>query len=203
MIGFYNYTVILTYLSLISGFVGITFIWQGDVRMALICLMLSGFCDMFDGKVSSTKQRTKSEKRFGIQIDSLCDLICFGLLPSLIVLECGSHKVIPSVICCAYLLAALIRLAWFNVDEEERQDTEDGSRTVYLGLPVTTAAVILPIFIGFGRLFHLPAVKASHWLLLCVGTAFITPFHLKKPQLVGKLVMLAVGIVGCVAVILD
>ena len=53
--------------------------------MALLCLMFAGFCDMFDGKIASTMKRTKQEKRFGIQIDSLSDLICFGALPALIV----------------------------------------------------------------------------------------------------------------------
>ena len=86
MLGIYNYTVILTYLGMLSGFAGILFLLNGNVRGALICLMISGVCDMFDGKVASTKKdRTRSEKRFGIQIDSLSDLICFGVLPALIV----------------------------------------------------------------------------------------------------------------------
>ena len=78
MIGYYNYTVILTYIGTLFGFVGITFIWGGDLRTALICLMLAGFCDMFDGKIASTMKRTKQEKRFGIQIDSLSGMVQCG-----------------------------------------------------------------------------------------------------------------------------
>ena len=48
------------------------------------------------------------------------------------------------VICGVYVLCALIRLAWFNVDEEARQDFDTGRRKVYLGLPVTSAAGIFP-----------------------------------------------------------
>ena len=47
--------------------------------------MITGLCDTFDGAVASTKDRTASEKRFGVQIDSLCDLIGFGVLPGIFV----------------------------------------------------------------------------------------------------------------------
>ena len=81
MIGFYNYTVILTYMGLASSLIGIYLAMSGShITMAVIALMISGLCDMFDGKVARTRKRTDDEKKFGIQIDSLCDLICFGLL---------------------------------------------------------------------------------------------------------------------------
>ena len=72
MIGFYNYTVILTYMAVMSAVLGITQIMEGNLPMAIILLMISGGCDMFDGKVARTKKdRTDREKIFGIQIDSL------------------------------------------------------------------------------------------------------------------------------------
>ena len=85
MLGFYNYTVILTYLGMLTGFSGITCLITGNKKGALTCLLIAGLCDMFDGKIASTMIRTKQEKHFGIQIDSLSDLICFGVLPALIV----------------------------------------------------------------------------------------------------------------------
>ena len=85
LLGFYNYTVILTYLGMLIAFSGITFAINGDMHNALICLLLAGVCDMFDGKIASTKERTRQEKRFGIQIDSLSDLIAFGVLPALLI----------------------------------------------------------------------------------------------------------------------
>lgn len=107
MIGFYNYTVILTYLGTVSGFTGITYVLSGDIRAALICLMISGFCDMFDGKIASTRKRTPQEKRFGIQIDSLSDLICFGLLPGIIGFQCSPRvlyiSLFPQCSCSAPL----------------------------------------------------------------------------------------------------
>ena len=79
MLGFYNYTVVLTYLSLCSGITGIylTLVGRGHPGLATVCLLISGLLDAFDGKVARTRtQSTDQEKRFGIQIDSLCDLVC-------------------------------------------------------------------------------------------------------------------------------
>lgn len=202
MIGFYNYTVILTYIGTMFGFVGMTYAWSGNLKMSLICLMVAGLCDMFDGKIASTMERTKPEKRFGIQIDSLSDLICFGVLPAVIVLQCSGMKILHMIFAGAYVLCALIRLAWFNVDEEERQEREAKSREVYLGLPVTTAALALPYFIAIASMAKLPFQLICPWLLLAIAIGFISPFSLKKPGNVGKVIMLLIGVLGFVLLLI-
>ena len=182
MLGIYNYTVILTYMGLLSGFGGIVCAADGSVRGALLCLMVSGVCDMFDGKIASTMPRTKKEKRFGVQIDSLSDLICFGALPALLTYKAagGGLMVIPAAL---YVLCALNRLAWFNVDEEERQGREDGRRKVYCGLPVTFAALIFPLYFALGTKYQWNFRTLGAALLLVTAAAFLTPFRLKKPSL--------------------
>lgn len=182
MIGFYNYTVILTYLGMLSGFAGITCAFKGNLRFALICMVISGICDMFDGKIAATMERNGQEKRFGIQIDSLSDLICFGVLPAMFVYANGGGK-LSWLLSALYLLCALIRLAWFNVEEEERQDQEGGRRKVYLGLPVTTAAVIFPLLFDFGWKYNWPLKFLAPVVLLLTATAFLTPFRFRKPAL--------------------
>lgn len=87
-IGYYNYTVILTYISLFCSIAGMLFTVNGWYKMAVLCLALSGLCDMFDGKIARRKtDRTDDEKCFGIQIDSLCDMVCFGAFPILLALQ--------------------------------------------------------------------------------------------------------------------
>ena len=183
MLGIYNYTVILTYIGFLSGFAGILRAFGGHLTAAVLCLVGAGVCDVFDGKVASTKKdRSRSEKRFGIQIDSLSDLICFGVLPAVIVYALGGRK-LRVLACALYVLAALIRLAWFNVDEESRQDFDTGRRKVYLGLPVTSAAAILPLLMGIGTLRHWPLHIMGPLTLLLVAAAFLTPFAIHKPTL--------------------
>ena len=183
MLGIYNYTVILTYIGFLSGFAGILCVLEGHLSAAVLCLLGAGVCDVFDGKVASTKKdRTRSEKRFGIQIDSLSDLVCFGVLPAVIVYSLGGAWV-RALACGAYVLCALIRLAWFNVDEEARQDFDTGRRKVYLGLPVTSAAAVFPLLIGVGAWRHWPLHIMGPLTLLVVAAAFLTPFSIRKPSL--------------------
>ncbi len=183
MLGIYNYTVILTYVGMLAGFTGITHALRGDLRGALICLLISGICDVFDGRIASTMERTRKEKRFGVQIDSLSDLVCFGVLPAVCVYtSCGSSR-LSQYLSSLYVLCALIRLAWFNVDEEERQNREEGPRVLYYGLPVTSSALIVPMFIWIGEFARWPMHIAEPVLLLVLAVAFLTPFRIKKPFL--------------------
>ncbi len=194
MLGFYNYTVILTYIGMLSGFAGIVYAFNNNLHTSLLFLMIAGVCDMFDGAIASTMKRTVKEKRFGVQIDSLSDLVCFGVLPAVIAFTSSGSSMTGCVISGLYLLAALIRLAWFNVDEEERQQSEEGSRRVYYGLPVTAAALILPAMIAAGNAAGLPCGHTAIPTLALMGTALLMPFRIKKPQLKGKAFMLCCGI---------
>ena len=132
MLGVYDYTVILTYISLWISIGGMMLSLNGHLDLAVLCLALSGLCDMFDGKIARTKKdRTEIEKRFGIQIDSLCDIVCFGVGPAIICYCMGMNGIVGVLILMFYVLAGLIRLAWFNVTEECRQDETTENRKCY------------------------------------------------------------------------
>ncbi len=194
--GYYNYTVILTYLGMLAGFTGIAFVMEGSYRQAMICLMISGICDMFDGTVAATKKdRSVSEKRFGVQIDSLSDLICFGVLPALLTYCVCEKTYLAFGAACLYVLCALIRLAYFNVMEEERQTRETGSRSVYQGLPVTVAALVFPLLLIVSYRFLQAKMVIMLTVLTIMAVAFVVPFEVKKPHWVGKMVIVIVGIV--------
>lgn len=62
-LGIYDYTVILTYISLGISVFGITRALEGDFRVAIFCLALSGLCDMFDGKIARTKKNRTMMRR--------------------------------------------------------------------------------------------------------------------------------------------
>lgn len=194
MIGFYNYTVILTYIGLASSLAGIYLAMGGKhITFAVVALMISGLCDMFDGKVARTRKRTDDEKRFGIQIDSLCDLICFGFLPAAIGYAIGMREIYHIVVMIFFTLAAVIRLAYFNVMEESRQAKTNEVRHEYEGLPVTSVALILPLFYSFRKDMGVLFPDIYAFLLLAIGVAFITRFKLKKPKMRTMLAFIGVG----------
>ena len=94
MIGFYDYTVIMTYISVVSSMIGIFCAVTDHISAVVCCLAFSGLCDMFDGKIARTKKnRTEEEKCFGIQIDSLADIVCFGILPIVLGFKLGMYHI--------------------------------------------------------------------------------------------------------------
>ena len=142
MIGFYDYTVLATYAATALGVTGMFQAVEGRPLTAVFCLLAAGLLDCFDGRIARTKKdRSHQQQSFGIQIDSLNDVLCFGALPSVAGYCAWSRwsdapaPVWYGAALCVFTLAGLIRLAYFNVTEEERQQTEGGGRKCYLGLP--------------------------------------------------------------------
>lgn len=213
MIGFFDYTTILTYLSLVSATLGIvsSLSGAGHPFIGSFFLLFCGLCDAFDGKVARTKSnRTEKEKNYGIQIDSLSDVIAFGLLPGCIGVALwrrlslnGStviredYNILVYTIIALYALAALIRLAYFNVTEMERQQVETGVRKTYTGLPVTSAALIFPSIMLIHYILERDITPIYLAVMLITAFAFLAKFKIPKPGLRGILIMIGIGLVEC------
>lgn len=226
MLGVYDYTVILTYLSAISASIGIMVSLNGNGHpyWGTFFLLFCGLCDAFDGKVARTKKiRSDFEKHFGIQIDSLSDLVAFGVLPACI--GNAMLRVSPTIpeiprraeqtryefwmivvffaIMVCYALAALIRLAYFNVTEEERQKAESGSRKYYEGLPVTTSALIFPSILLLQYITKVDITIIYFPVMLLTGCAFVSKLKIPKPGIKGILIMIGIGAVEFAIMLAD
>lgn len=182
MIGYYNYTVILTYISLCISVLGIHFAVNKEIILALICLMASGCCDMFDGPIARTKIRNEEEKEFGIQIDSLTDLVCFGVFPAVIAYSIGLKSSISLFILFLYVLCAMIRLAYFNVQESIRQKQTSEKRKYYQGLPVTTVAIIFPFVYLLKPLLKNSFLTVYTAAVLLIAMLFVMNIKIKKAR---------------------
>lgn len=218
MIGFYDYTVILTYLSILSGTAGIILCLNGigHPYLGMFFLLFSGLCDTFDGKVARMKKdRTPEMKRFGIQIDSLADLIAFGVLPACIGMAMFRSRMqlqvfsgpkiallqnypiiyqsVLTTIAILYVLAAMIRLAYFNVMEESDQNRDKNGEKAYTGLPVTSAALIFPAVMILHILIKADLTLMYFGVMIVVGILFLLKFKLKKPKNAAIAIMIAFG----------
>lgn len=218
MIGFYDYTVILTYLSILSGTAGIILCLNGigHPYLGMFFLLFSGLCDTFDGKVARMKKdRTAEMKRFGIQIDSLADLIAFGVLPACIGMAMFRSRMqlqvfsgpkiallqnypiiyqsVLTTIAILYVLAAMIRLAYFNVMEESDQNRDKNGEKAYTGLPVTSAALIFPAVMILHILIKADLTLMYFGVMIVVGILFLSKFKLKKPKNAAIAIMIAFG----------
>ncbi len=182
MIGIYDYTVILTYSGLIFSVLGIVQALGGRFPAALLCLGCALLCDTFDGAVARSKRgRTAREKMFGIQIDSLCDLVSFGVFPALICYRLGVSSPLEVCLIGYYCLCCVIRLGYFNVLAQERQP---GEKSVYHGLPVIGMTMLLPAVLMVGQWIPKDMLL---WLLRGMlpifGTLYILDFKIEKPGL--------------------
>ncbi len=194
MIGFYNVSVILTYIGLASSVFGITRAINGNFYAAILCLLISGVCDMFDGKIARATKRSRPAMIFGIQIDSLCDLVCFGVFPAVICYCAGADSAVSIIVLILFVLAAVIRLGYFNVTEQQRQEETDENRKYYQGLPVTAIGLLLPLASLFKNLFlHNGYSVFLTAFMLAVAVLNVLNFKLKKPGGKASVVLIVIG----------
>ena len=192
-IGYYKFWVMLTYLSAVSAIVGMSFALGGNVVLAMICLMMCGLCDMLDGPVARRKKRNDREKNFGIQIDALADLVSFGVFPVVIGFATGfgdvfsdngtSRLVICITIAAIYVLAALIRLAYFNAVEIELQQKKE-KRKYYVGMPVTFVSILIPLIYSICIALNVSFSSVYPVTLFIIAAAFLS--RIKFPKIRGR-----------------
>lgn len=172
--------VIFAVLSMYFALTKIAFIEGSYLRLSLTFLILSGICDMFDGKVARMCKRTKEEKEFGIQIDSLADTVNFVVLPVIIMISLGMTSPLDIIIYMLFILCGISRLGYFNVNA-----TLDNPVKYYNGLPVTSTAIIYPIL----GLLHGHISEEAFCLVYIIATlitAILFIAKIKIPKLKGS-----------------
>lgn len=209
-IGYYHYGVILTYLSVCAAIVGICFSVGGNRAampgVGVICLIISGICDAFDGLVASTrKNRTREDKMFGGRIDSLSDLIAFGVAPAMIGFGMNINRWYYIPVYAIFVLCALIRLAYFDVTEIIRSEDPDcGKRDHYIGMPVTSVAFGLPVFYLIAEICNaLPISQyVGHGVMLggYLAMAICMILHVKIKKFSPKGICIAFGILAVILI---
>ena len=156
-IGVYNLANCVTMLGIAAAVVGISF--AGNPRIAMLMLILSGVCDMFDGRVARMFPRTELEKKYGIQLDSFADTVSFVIFPAVFLIAQG-RTVWTVLIAIAYVFAGVTRLCWFDI-------TTDGNTKYFSGFPVTCIALFLPMWYAVAAIarFTVPtlAVALTVW----------------------------------------
>lgn len=127
----------VTSLNILCGVLSITAAIQNDLQLAAYFVIGGAFFDFIDGFVA---RLLKVSSAFGKQLDSLCDVVTFGVAPSIIIFTILQNN---TDICCSYLpyialmtpIFAALRLAKFNIDERQSDR--------FFGLPVPANALFL------------------------------------------------------------
>ncbi len=198
---------LVTILNGACGFAAIVFAGKGGIastnRFGLSYFSISGYmillamiADMLDGRLARMHQSTSS---FGGQLDSLCDAISFGVAPAFLMLKVLEHKISGFVglnpttetflqrfiwmAAAAYLSCAVIRLARFNVENEE----DESAHMSFIGLPTPAAAGVLVSLI----ILHqdtLPTLNVIIYALpfLTMGIAVLMVSRIQYPHILNQ-----------------
>lgn len=132
---------LFTAASIFFGVISIISTLNANFTKAIIFIFLSLVCDGLDGRVA---RLTNTASKFGVEFDSLADIIAFGVAPAfLFYIVIGKEfGRVGSLLTAIYIIFGAIRLARFNVTT----GTYDPS--VFIGLPIPTAAIWLAVMVG-------------------------------------------------------
>ena len=165
--GVYILPNLLTTASLFSGFLGILWSIEGAYEAAALSILVSCLLDGLDGKVA---RMTNTSSDFGIQYDSLCDLVAFGVTPAIMVYQWELHQFGHLGIMAAFLLVACgaLRLARFNVI------TKVTNKKFFVGLPIPAQACTLATFFLFAQ--FMPDAAKDIMPKVCLGLVYVLSF---------------------------
>ncbi|MBQ8790800.1 MAG: CDP-alcohol phosphatidyltransferase family protein [Ruminiclostridium sp.] len=190
ILGYYNKSVILTYIGAASAVLGMVLSFSGAMKLAVLCLIVCGVADLFDGMIARRCKRTEAEKEFGIQIDSLTDMVSFAVFPVVLSVAMGNTAWYHILIYIIYLLAAITRLGYFNVSTSTEAVTE-----FYTGLPVTFASLIAVSAYIIGSIFSITQIILPVCLFV-TALLFVLKIKIAKPRGIAYLLLglLAIGL---------
>lgn len=167
----------ITLLSLLCGFISIILSLESHFTLASWAIILSVILDGLDGQIA---RKIASPSEFGRQLDSLVDVISFGIAPSVLgyIFVYQSFHLWATVALFVYLFSSVIRLAKYNVTPKEELSN------YFYGLPTTMSGAVLSSFILIYRKYtQLPPPKL--FLVMVLLLAFLMLSRVKYLNLDG------------------
>jgi len=155
---------LFTAASIFSGVFSIISAINGEFEKAAWLIMLSLIFDGLDGRVA---RLTNTCSKFGIEFDSLADMVAFGVAPALLMYlyvgdEFGRFGVVASA---TFVIFGAVRLARFNVM------TVSSEPSVFIGVPIPTAAVFISLLVLF---FHKYELTSSYGVIIIVLSILVS-----------------------------
>ena len=177
-IGQYRFCDLLTMCGCLAAILGVSLSLGEHYHFAIILMIICAFCDTFDGYFSRKRKNSEFESTYGSELDSLSDIICFGVFPAVFIFKSNELSIIKYIV-PIYVLAGLIRLAYFNT----LNITKTNEKGYFKGVPITTIAFILPVI--YLSIFFSKNVYDFLTLIvmMCLSILFITNIKIKKPDI--------------------
>lgn len=170
---------ICSLLGLMSAVIGIYFAIQGNFPAAIIGVLWAVLFDWYDGIIArKMKGRTKVQGDFGAQLDSMIDIVSFGILPAIILLSYGNYNIwyLPGAF--VIVAASAIRLTYFNVYGLIDSKT-------YKGFPLDNNVLILALVFLFEGFFTPSTFSIIIYALMMILSA-LNLSSIPTPKFGGK-----------------
>jgi CDP-diacylglycerol--serine O-phosphatidyltransferase len=139
---------LITVLAICAGMTGIRLAFENHIQLAVAMVLVAAFLDGVDGRVA---RLLKAQSKFGAQMDSLADIINFGVAPALVlyVFILDQARSFGWIAAIVFAIAAGLRLARFNVISESPKRSAWQSY-YFVGVPAPAGAllVLLPVYLG-------------------------------------------------------
>ncbi|MCB1195498.1 CDP-diacylglycerol--serine O-phosphatidyltransferase [bacterium] len=181
---------IITGLNFTFGIFSLMLTYDGEYVFASLCIFLAMLFDFLDGQVA---RRHNATSQFGIEFDSLSDLLSFGIAPGMLVFASSLHSLneFGIVISICYMLACGIRLARFNSET----NTASSGTKVFIGLPSpASAGMVCSSLILLIKYNNPILIKLFPFTILFVS--FLMVSKVKYPVPIGFIFFLKSKIVG-------
>lgn len=139
---------LVTILAICLGLTGVRLAFEGRYGLAIAVILAAAFLDGIDGRVA---RLLKASSRFGEQLDSLADVVNFGVVPALVLWAFLLHELqsLGWIAALVYAVAMTLRLARFNatIDDPRRAPWQ---KDFFTGVPAPAGAglVLLPVYLG-------------------------------------------------------
>ena len=198
MLGFWNKSVYITYFGAFAAMFGLLFaIHEVNIDYAFVGMIIAAVCDMFDGKVARhIKNRKEIEKDFGVQIDSLADIVCFITIPAITLYLMGMNHLYQILFLAFYVVCGIIRLAYFNVAMSDKNKAIE----YYQGLPVPVSVLIFGLVWILLKVVCFDGSIVYTILVPIVGLLHISKIRIRK--ITKNWFYVVVTIISIVAIIL-
>lgn len=175
--GMYVYALpnLFTSMNLVLGMLAILAAMEGRTERACWAILLASIFDMLDGRVA---RLTNTTSKFGVEYDSLCDLVSFGVAPALMIYSASLQPYgrLGIVAALVFALCGALRLARFNVLAEVLP------KSYFQGLPIPMASTTLVTSVFFAREMGLEFERSPFFLTLTLALGLLMVSTFKFPS---------------------
>lgn len=174
---------ILTFIEVMILTVGIKMCFDNIIWGSMICLIFLGILDGLDGKFAQKVRKNEENKEYGVQLDSLVDIISSGVFPVIILYSMKFDNMLDVLVYIIFLICGVTRLAFFNVNNKENNE-------YFYGIPITASAIILPI------VYLLTNNEIIYMVcLFLLSILYVSKLKIKKLNLKLKIFLSIIGII--------